>query len=90
MRARGQGQTNKRQISKGNRLADQTDTGVLDGGRRSVVRASEFKSEAPGFDPLAGQGEDRGSFSILPSQLLCRPDSLVGRTDIVHLPEINF
>ena len=26
------------------------------GGRSSVVRASEFKSEDPGFDPLAGQG----------------------------------
>ena len=29
------------------------------GGRRrsSVVRESEFKSEDPGFDPLAGQGK---------------------------------
>ena len=34
-----------------------------DWGPSSVVRASELKSEDPGFDPLAGQGE---------SQLLCR------------------
>ena len=26
-------------------------------GRNSVVRESEFKSEDPWFDPLAGQGE---------------------------------
>ena len=26
------------------------------GGRRSVATESEFKSEDPGFDPLAGQG----------------------------------
>ena len=30
---------------------------VQDGGRSSVVRASEFKSEDLGFDPLAGQVE---------------------------------
>ena len=30
-----------------------------DGGRGSVVRASQFKSEDPGFDPLAGQGEEQ-------------------------------
>ena len=29
-------------------------------GRRSVVRASKFKSEDPGFDPLVGQ--DEGQF----------------------------
>ena len=31
---------------------------LFDGGRSSVVRASEFDSEDPGFDPdpLAGQG----------------------------------
>ena len=28
------------------------------GGRGSVVRESEFKPEDPGFDPLAGQGEE--------------------------------
>ena len=32
---------------------------------------SEFKSEHPGFDPLAGQG-GRRFFSVHPSQLLCR------------------
>ena len=36
----------------------------------SVVRASECKSEDPGFDPL--QGRVRGSFSVSPSQLWCR------------------
>ena len=30
------------------------------GGRSSVVRASEFKSEDLGFDPMAGQGEGHG------------------------------
>ena len=40
------------------------------GGRRSVVGASEFKSEDPGFDPQAGQGE--GVLSVPPSQLLCQ------------------
>ena len=29
----------------------------LNGGRSSVGRALEFKSEDPGFHPLAGQGE---------------------------------
>ena len=38
-------------------------------GRSSVVTASEFKSEDPGFDPVGGD-----SFSIPPSQLLCRFD----------------
>ena len=33
----------------------------LDGGCSSVVRESDFRSEDPGFDPLAGQGE--GPFS---------------------------
>ena len=28
---------------------------VVDGGRSSVVKASEFESEDPGFDRLAGQ-----------------------------------
>ena len=37
----------------------------------SVVRASELQFEDPGFDPLAGQGEER-VFSVPPSQLLCR------------------
>ena len=31
---------------------------------------SEFKSEDPGFNPLAGLGEEQ--FSVPPSQLLCR------------------
>ena len=38
----------------------------------SSVRESEFKSEGPGFDPLAGQGEKPNSFSVPPNQLLCR------------------
>ena len=41
-------------------------------GRGSVVRASEFKSEDPGFDPLAGLGMIRDMFSVSPSQLLCK------------------
>ena len=36
-----------------------------------MVRESEFKSEDPGFDPLAGQGEGQVLFAP-PSQLLCR------------------
>ena len=35
-----------------------------DGGRGSVVRESNFKSEDPGFDPLAGQVEG-SAFSLL-------------------------
>ena len=34
-----------------------------DGGRSSMVSASELKPEDPGFDPLAGQGE--GQFFCL-------------------------
>ena len=30
---------------------------LVDRGRFSVVRASEFKSEDPGYNPLTGQGE---------------------------------
>ena len=41
------------------------------GGELGGYRASEFKSEDLGFDPLAGQG-GTVSFSVLPSQLLCR------------------
>ena len=36
----------------------------VDGGRSSVVRESEFKSEGPGFDPLVGQGVGQIFFSI--------------------------
>ena len=32
---------------------------VHDGGCSSVVRASAFTSEDPGFDPLVGQGEEQ-------------------------------
>ena len=39
-------------------------------GCSSEVRGSEFKSEDPGFDPW--RGRVRGSFSVPPSQLLCR------------------
>ena len=41
------------------------------GGRSSVVRASEFKSEDSGFDPLAG-GMVRKSVSVPSGQLLRR------------------
>ena len=44
------------------------------GGRSSVVRASEFKSEDPGFDPLAGQDNDQffcPSESTLVQTCLC-------------------
>ena len=44
-----------------------------DGGRSSVVRASEFYSEDPGFDPLAVQGQGKRQFVVPLSQLLCRP-----------------
>ena len=37
-----------------------------------MVRESEFKSEDPGFDPLAGQGGEQ-FFSVSPSQLLFMP-----------------
>ena len=36
-----------------------------------MVSASEFKSEDPGFDPLAEQGDEL-VFSVPSSQLLCR------------------
>ena len=39
----------------------------IDGGRSSVVSASEFQSEYPGFDPL---GRMRGSFSVPQSTLV--------------------
>ena len=39
------------------------------GGRSSVVRASEFKPEDPRFDPLAGQGE--GQFFCPPRDNSC-------------------
>ena len=42
------------------------------GGRSSVVRASEFKSEDPGFDPMVGQGGGQDFFCIPARQLLCR------------------
>ena len=45
--------------------------GGSDRGRGSVVRGSGFKSEVPGFDPLAGQGEKK-SVSVTLSQLSCR------------------
>ena len=35
-------------------------------GRSSEVREGEFKSEDPGFDPLAGQGD---------AQFVCRSES---------------
>ena len=38
------------------------------GGRSSVVRESEFKSEESRFDPVAGQGE--GQFSVPESTLV--------------------
>ena len=42
-----------------------------DGGcSSSVFRASELKSKDPVFDSLAGQVRD--SFSVPPSQLVCR------------------
>ena len=44
-----------------------------DRGCSSVARESEFKSKDPGFGPLAGQGEN--SFSVSPSQLLCRQNT---------------
>ena len=40
--------------------------------RSSVVRESEFKSQDPGFDPLAGQGEAQFFPVPPPSQLLRR------------------
>ena len=47
----------------------------MNGGRGSVDSESEFNSEDPGFDPLAGQGEEQFfcpsvnscAFSFLPS-----------------------
>ena len=39
--------------------------------REGRIRASEFKSEDPGFDSLAGRM--MGQFSVSPSQVLCRP-----------------
>ena len=49
-------------------------------GRSSVVTASEFKSEDPGFNPLAGQGGEGGgqlfcpSESALSARLVCACD----------------
>ena len=43
---------------------------LTDGGRGSVVSASEFKSEDPGFDSLAEQGS--AAVSVPPSRLLRR------------------
>ena len=46
----------------------------VDGGRISVVTESELKSEEPGFDPLAGQGEEHffyPSVSTLVQTCLC-------------------
>ena len=51
-------------------VTSQTKTNI-DGGRGSLVSASELKPEDPGFDPLAGQG-DTQFFSVPPNQLLCR------------------
>ena len=42
-----------------------------DGGRSSVIRATEFKSEDPGVDPLAGRSEGQlGFFSLSESTLV--------------------
>ena len=52
----------------------QTSGFILDGGRGSVVRASELKSKAPGFYPLAGQGHPQffcPSESTLMQPCLC-------------------
>ena len=42
-----------------------------------MISESEFKSEDPGFDPLAGQDGGGGSFSVPPIKLLCTLDSFV-------------
>ena len=52
-------------------------TFTIIGGRSSVVRESEFKTEDPGFDALAEQGEERvfcPSESTLVPTCLCMHD----------------
>ena len=48
-----------------------------DGGRGSVVRDLEFKSEDPGFDPLVGQGK---------GQFLCPSESTLAQTCLCLTP----
>ena len=55
----------------------------------SVVRKSEIKSEDPGFDPLAWQGEGQSfRLSESNSQILCRPVRARPPSCVRHAPRL--
>ena len=56
------------------------------GGRDSVVRASEFKSEDPGSDPLGGGGRGGGGGGEGNKQFFCRSESTLVLTCLCLTP----